>query len=595
MTITNKTEIFIQKAKKIHGDKYDYSLIDYTIGHRVYDVICKEHGIFKIRGQKHLIGDGCQTCSKIKTREQSRLKFITESIEIHGDIYDYSLVEYIDCNKEVKIVCKNHGIFNIQPTKHKFHKIGCSACVSNTRKKDNEYFIKKALEIHGDIYDYSLVEYKGFDSYVDIICKKHGVFSKKAKNHISGKKTGCGKCFEKVLYDTEYYIEKCKEKHNDLYDYSLINFKSSITNIDIICKKHGVFSMLPRKFLSGNHCYTCVAEKTFIEKSKKIYGDSLNYTKVSYVNDTVPIVLHCNKHNHDFEHKPSLHMKSLACDFCVAESKILKFKQLEINFIKKSKMKNGDLYDYSKVEYKGKDEKVVIICNEHGEFTQTPHGHRASGCPSCSKYSTTSFPEQAFYYYLAKIFNKVSSQYKIDNIEMDIMIHDINLCIEYDGAYWHRDKEEYDYNKTMNIIEKGINVIRIRENTLNALGCCVSFTRKSDSMHDLENVINETIMYIQKTYNVVSSINVDLKKDTIDIYNSIKNNKYEKSIEFTHPHLLHEWDYMLNKTVLPKHLTYGSHVKVWWKCTNNHSWNSSVKHRCRVSGCPECFKNKFKK
>ena len=94
--------------------------------------------------------------------------------KVHGDKYDYSLVEYREKDKKVIIVCPIHGDFLQTP--HNHYKYGCRRCGtlkhSNSQRKTKEEFIKEAKLIHGDKYDYSLVEYFNAKTNVSIICKK---------------------------------------------------------------------------------------------------------------------------------------------------------------------------------------------------------------------------------------------------------------------------------------------------------------------------------------------------------------------------------------------------------------------------------------
>lgn len=118
--------------------------------------------------------------------------FLKEASEIHGDIYDYSRVVYINSKTPVEIICRKHGSFFQTPNKHVSQKHGCPLCAKNS-KLDTASFIKKAVLVHGDLYDYSLADYKGADKKIQIICRGCGtVFSQLAGNHLKGK--GCPAC-----------------------------------------------------------------------------------------------------------------------------------------------------------------------------------------------------------------------------------------------------------------------------------------------------------------------------------------------------------------------------------------------------------------
>jgi very-short-patch-repair endonuclease len=137
------TEEFIIEANKIHNNKYDYSLVEYINAKNKVKIICKIHGMFEQIAYCHLIGNGCALCKFVKISDVNRKtkeKFIEEGNIIHKNIYDYSLVEYINSNTKIKIICKIHGIFEQKPTNHLYGK-GCSLCVNKTEGILNEYLV----------------------------------------------------------------------------------------------------------------------------------------------------------------------------------------------------------------------------------------------------------------------------------------------------------------------------------------------------------------------------------------------------------------------------------------------------------------------
>ena len=192
-----KDKDFIQKAKAVHGDKYDYSLVDYKNNQTKVKIICPVHGIFEQNAYYHINGGGCPECSrkKIKKEASNKEKFTQKAKEVHGDKYDYSLVDYKNNKTKVKIICPVHGIFEQKALCH-LGGNGCPQCSSleNGKKQTftNIEFIEKAKEIHGNKYDYSLVDYKNAHSKVSIICKKHGIFEQIAYRHLDG--SGCPSC-----------------------------------------------------------------------------------------------------------------------------------------------------------------------------------------------------------------------------------------------------------------------------------------------------------------------------------------------------------------------------------------------------------------
>jgi hypothetical protein len=138
------TNDFIEKAINIHGNKYDYSMSIYNGSMTSIDIICKEHGKFQQTPNRHLCGRGCPKCGKIKqsnSRRNTTESFINQAINIHGNKYDYSIVEYFDSRVNVKIICPKHGIFYQKPNNH-LKGFGCSQC---NIKSFGELLIKKWL------------------------------------------------------------------------------------------------------------------------------------------------------------------------------------------------------------------------------------------------------------------------------------------------------------------------------------------------------------------------------------------------------------------------------------------------------------------
>ena len=191
------TEEFIKRAKEIHGDKYDYSLVDYKNCRTKVKIICPKHGVFEQKSSKHLRGQGCPNCNKSKNLTTE--EFIKRAKEIHGDKYDYSLVDYKNNYTKVKIKCNTCcDICEQRPDIHlSGAKCKCSCFEKEIIKKNSlstEEFIKRAKDIYGDKYDYSLVDYKNNHTKVKIICSKHGVFEQVPASHLNYR--GCQRCHQ---------------------------------------------------------------------------------------------------------------------------------------------------------------------------------------------------------------------------------------------------------------------------------------------------------------------------------------------------------------------------------------------------------------
>lgn len=214
------TEQFITEARAVHGDRYDYSKTVYKGARDKVVIICPIHGDFEQIASNHLAKYGCPIC-KFEKRKNGVEKFISKARAIHGDKYDYSKVEYINNSTKVIIICPEHGEFKQTPGNHILRKNGCPKCAGNARFHTNEEWISRAREIHGDKYDYSLVEYKNKTSKVKIICPEHGVFEKRPDDHIH-QKSGCPACSERGQSDHVYLLVDS--------DYKPTRMKIGITN-----------------------------------------------------------------------------------------------------------------------------------------------------------------------------------------------------------------------------------------------------------------------------------------------------------------------------------------------------------------------------
>lgn len=137
------TNEFIEKAKKIHGDKYDYNKVDYINNRTKICIICKEHGEFWQTPNKHLLGQGCPECGNTMislVKRSNSSEFIEKSRKIHGDKYDYSNVKYTNAKTKVCIICPIHGEFWQLPDDHLCGK-ECPICKSSKLEKSVRKFL----------------------------------------------------------------------------------------------------------------------------------------------------------------------------------------------------------------------------------------------------------------------------------------------------------------------------------------------------------------------------------------------------------------------------------------------------------------------
>lgn len=127
-------EEFIKKATSVHGDKYDYSRVNYVNNKTKVCIGCPVHGFFEQSPDSHLGGSGCLSCGGCEKRTLE--KFIEEAKKIHGDKYDYSKVNYVNNKTRVCIICPEHGEFWQTPRAHICKKHGCPKCNESQLERD---------------------------------------------------------------------------------------------------------------------------------------------------------------------------------------------------------------------------------------------------------------------------------------------------------------------------------------------------------------------------------------------------------------------------------------------------------------------------
>ena len=279
-------EEFIAKAQKIHGDKYDYSLVPSVV--RTIDnvnIICPIHGVFKQNARAHYRQSGCPKCTNEERGRKYRMsieEFIQKSREHHGDKYDYSLIkEPFKANSEVEIICPIHGVFKQNARAH-YRKSGCPKCGNDVRKdkqtRTTEEFIEKAIQKHGHKYDYSHVEYVNNETPMSIICPKHGAFKHTPHEHLRGR--GCPKCsWERIgvlnRLTPSRFVEKAREVHGDKYEYHKVKYINNLTPVIITCPIHGDFKQTPGHHLTGQGCWRCRAHLSLFENEVRDYIKSI--------------------------------------------------------------------------------------------------------------------------------------------------------------------------------------------------------------------------------------------------------------------------------------------------------------------------------
>jgi hypothetical protein len=192
--------------------------------------------------------------------------FIEKAIDRHGiGMFDYSNTVYTGCHSKVKISCiaENHS-FEQVATDH-LRGAGCKKCVIAARgplyesRKTTAEFIRDAKLVHGERYDYSLINYTSCLETIKIICKICGPFFQKAGEHL--KRPGLCLCRGRArpIVCFSNYIKESNRKHNSRFDYSNSVYKGTSKEINIRCIEHDeTFICIASDHLKGNgSCPSC--------------------------------------------------------------------------------------------------------------------------------------------------------------------------------------------------------------------------------------------------------------------------------------------------------------------------------------------------
>jgi hypothetical protein len=313
--------------------------------------------------------------------------------EVHNNKFDLSSLLYVNKRTKVEVICFEHGSF-FTKIEQLLRGQGCPECglISQGKKRrlTQNQFINKSVSVHGLKYDYNNSDYQGMNKKIIITCKIHGDFFQTPSSHLNG--SGCPHCGlvsqgDKRKLGLEEFVVRSKMIHGDRYDYSNVNYENSLKKVEIICLNHGVFIQQPQNHLNGSGCPKC----SIIE-------------------------------NHENQKKTT------------------------DEFISDSILVHGDKYDYSKVNYFGGKKEVIIICEKHGEFRQTPNNHqRGNGCPNCN----SSKGEMLIVKYLTDNNIEFEQQYTFEGLRMkrklkcDFYLPNHNSIIEFNGSQHYIPVERF--------------------------------------------------------------------------------------------------------------------------------------------------------
>lgn len=266
--------IFIERAKQIHGDKYDYSEVNYVNANTKVKIICPIHGEFLQTPSRHInMKQGCPKCSHQSYPNTSEI-FIEKAKSIYGDKYTYDKVNYKNNKTHVIITCPDHGDFNVRPDNF-LHNHGCPKCGILMKPQcvpwTKEKFIEKAKSIYGDKYTYDKVNYIHSEVKVIITCPKHGDFKITPDNFLRGH--SCPHCATSLLENkVKKILDKNEIKYVQQKTFEWLKFNGLLKldfylpdfNIAIECQ--GIQHFIPVELFGGEEQFQIRKERDFIKK-----------------------------------------------------------------------------------------------------------------------------------------------------------------------------------------------------------------------------------------------------------------------------------------------------------------------------------------
>lgn len=251
-----------------------------------------------------------------------------------------------------------------------------------------------------------------------------------------------------------------------------------------------------------------------------------------------------------------------------------------------------DISSYSKIA-------AWWVCPRGHSYKMTPCDRVAGhGCPQCNLTRRTSFFEQAIAYYLKRTF-EVDQRVRIAGREIDIYLPDINLGIEYDGAYFHAGEaaKRREEKKNAALRDAGVRLIRVKESLdKECREGDVIYHKASFKFKALSFVMTHLASILSEIAGRELTFNVNVEKDKGDIVASYEVDREDNSLASLYPKVAAKWNYAKNGESHPRMFTAKSGHRVWWKCpTCGNEWYGPIEHQtnglCSDNDfCPRCIR-----
>lgn len=426
-------------------------------------------------------------------------------------------------------------------------------------------------------------------------CKKGHEWQAKIRSKTVRPNSSCPYCSNKkvlvgyndVMTTNKELIENEWNTYRNA-DLSPQNFtKGSSKKVWWICEKgHEWQASIKARTLVGNNCPKCAYERLLPSRRlqmKKLHAEQMKkYPQKDTIIDETN-----NSHSFSYIYKFFAWKEDLASAF----PEIAKEWNEEKNFpVMPYMISRATRNSYWWICEKGHEWSAPVLNRTRNK----------TGCPICKQGRKTSFSEQAVFYYIKKVCFPscvVKNRALIlcndgRSREADIYIENLKLAIEYDGKYWHKNKESHDEDKTKKFEAMNITVFRIKESTSNF----VDIDNNIIFYNSYNSINYENLSWAIRQLAIMLKIDIpliDVEADRNKIISQYKQLDNKKSISSLFPLISSEWNYQRNGNILPTMISAGSHEYFWWKCNLGHEWRAKIVDRTRKNTkCPYCSNKK---
>ena len=298
----------------------------------------------------------------------------------------------------------------------------------------------------------------------------------------------------------QQFITQSNLKHNNKYDYSLVEYRNNYTKVKIICPIHGIFEQSPDSHANrGSGCIKCALARKlpttdeFIKLCVEQHGNKYDYSLVNYVNSSTSITIICPKHG-EFKQIANTHKGGAGCTLCSYERLSGRPPMTNAEFIIKCQLVHKDRYDYSVTEYTHCHKSVNVSCPKHGIFKIKASDHlQGSKCKRCK----VTKGEQRVQNALIDLGITFVREHSFPDcvyvrpLRFDFYLPQHNMCVEYDGELHFKPRNRLSKN-ALNDLEQS----KIRDNIKDAYCLNKNIKLLRISFHDInqiESIIRDTV------------------------------------------------------------------------------------------------------